>query len=200
MADYLYALAADAAPQSIPRGFAGHHDWDAIDDQEKARRGWVAAQPPAFDPDFERLDISFAQTEDGVWQATYAIVAGDLDRAMTAALAKIADRRWRAEIGGMSFGGQNIPTDREVSQPRILAQGLDARTDPSAEVENWKAGPGVYLTLDNATLQALATALKAHIQACFNREAEISTLLMGKRKVETLRATLAEELDKGWPA
>lgn len=199
MTEYLYAMAAGGAPQTIPRGFGGHHDWDAVDDAEKARRGWVRAEPPAVDPDFERVAVEFVESEDG-WRATYSVVPVDLDVALANAFRLLADRAWRAEVGGMTFNGAPIPTDREVTQPRAISVGIAAQNDPALTVTNWKLAPGVFLTLDNAKLVALGKAMSAHVQGRFDREAEISALLTSKRKTETVRATLAAEIDKGWPA
>jgi len=199
MTEYLYALATNPGPQTIPRGFGGFYDWGAIDDAEKARRGWVRAAPPIVDPDFERAAVTFAEGEDG-WQATYSVVPVDLDTALANAFRLLADRAWRAEVGGMTFNGALIPTDREVTQPRAISVGIAAQNDPDLTVTNWKLAPGVFLTLDNARLIELGKAMSAHVQARFDREAAISKLLLAKRKTESVRATLAEELDKGWPA
>lgn len=199
MTEYLYALATNPAPQNIPRGFEGHYDWDAIDDAEKARRGWVRSTPPTVDPDFERVAVAFAEGDDS-WQATYSVLPVDLDVALASAFRILADRAWRAEVGGMMFNGAPIPTDREVTQPRAISVGIAAQNDPDLTVTNWKLAPGVFLTLDNARLIELGKAMSAHVQARFDREAAITKLLQAKKKTESIRATLAEELDKGWPA
>nr|USU32888.1 DUF4376 domain-containing protein [Methylobacterium sp. OTU13CASTA1] len=201
MSDGMYYLATMERPaaQALPPVFAGRYDLGALGDTELACIGWVRAAPPTVDPDFERVAVAFAEGEDG-WQATYSVVPVDLDVALTNAFRILADRAWRAEVGGMMFNGAPIPTDREVTQPRAISVGIAAQNDPDLTVTNWKLAPGVFLTLDNARLIELGKAMSAHVQARFDREAAISKLLLAKKKTESVRATLAEELDKGWPA
>jgi hypothetical protein len=201
MSDGMYYLAtlANPAPQALPPVFAGRYDLRALDDNALARIAWVRAAPPTVDPDFERVAVAFAEGEDG-WQATYSVVPVDLPQALDNAFRLLATRAWMAEVGGMTFNGATIPTDREVTQPRAISVGIAAQNDPDLTVTNWKLAPGVFLTLDNARLIELGKAMSAHVQARFDREAAITKLLQAKKKTESISATLAEELDKGWPA
>lgn len=199
MTGYLYALADEPGPQAIPPGFGGHHDWDAIDDTERARRGWVREDSaPVVNLDWERLVRTFAKDAGGVWTVSYSIVAGNFDRAMQAALSAVANRRWQAEVGGISLNGLQVPTDRETQAivDRICKAFDDG--DITGDVE-FKS-PAGFVTVNEPIIKAIKRAGAQHVQACFSRESDITALLMTKRKTETVRATLADELDKGWPA
>lgn len=81
--------------------------------------------------------------------------------------AEIADSRWRAETGGITLNGVDVATDRE-SQALLTAAVLKAQDDPNYMV-NWKARNG-WFQLDAATLIAIADAVRAHVQSCFDKE------------------------------
>ena len=89
--------------------------------------------------------------------------------AAAAAKAEIASRRYAAETAGIVVGGIPIKTDRE-SQALITGAALAAIQDPSYSCR-WKTGTGDFITVDAATIIAVATAVRAHVQACFDQEA-----------------------------
>ena len=99
-------------------------------------------------------------------------------------LAEIAAARFQAETGGVEIQGMRIPTDRQ-SQGMITGAALQASLDP-AYVCQWKTAGG-FVTLDAAAILAVAGAVRAHVQAQFDREAELA----GAVAV----ATTGEELD-----
>ena len=101
---YLLATSASPAPQSIPQGFAGHFDWPAISDEEKARRGWVKYEPPAFDPHYQRAVPNFDEGEDGVWRVTSAVeFVEDYEAVLAWLLGRLATKRWEIETGGTAL-------------------------------------------------------------------------------------------------
>lgn len=102
--------------------------------------------------------------------------------------AAIAARRWAAESGGMTFNGVAIHTD-DRSRANILGAYLEAIEDPDYSV-SWKSADGAFYTLDAAQVIALARALRAHVQACFNREAVI---------LDAFDAGDPYDIDQGWP-
>jgi hypothetical protein len=109
-------------------------------------------------------------------------------------IAKLANVRWQKETGGMSFNGMPLSTD-VVSQTKYIGALVGVQIDPLTTL-NWKLSDGTFVTLDAAAITAVAMAVRAHIQACFDNEA-------------TIRATIEiaddqEELDLidinvGWP-
>ena len=104
--------------------------------------------------------------------------------------ALIAARRWQAETGGISLNGMHIDTGRD-SQALITGATVQAMLDPAYSLR-WKA-PAGFVDLTAEQIIGVATAARAHVQACFNREAEL---------LDALEAgTFAPEmLDQGWPA
>jgi hypothetical protein len=81
--------------------------------------------------------------------------------------------------------GTVVKTDRE-SQALLTAAVLKAQDDPDYVV-NWKAKNG-WFQLDAATLIAIADAVRAHVQACFDKERELQEKIMAATSIEELEA------------
>jgi hypothetical protein len=101
--------------------------------------------------------------------------------------AEIAAARYNAEIAGVTVNGISIKTDRE-SQGLITGAALQALQDPTYTC-NWKTENG-FVTLTAEQIQAVAVAVRQHVQACFDREAG----LIGQIKNATTQAELEEIL------
>lgn len=83
-----------------------------------------------------------------------------------------AQKRWEKETGGIEVNGQIIDTSRE-SQAMITGAYAYSQANP-AETIQFKAASG-WVTLDAPTLAAIATAVGAHVQACFALEASVAS-------------------------
>lgn len=103
---------------------------------------------------------------------------------------QIADRRWQAEVAGITVNGMAVATDRD-SQSLITGAALAAMRDP-AYVCRWKTATG-FVELNAEQLTAVADTVRAHVQACFDREAA----LLAELDAGTLTPELIET---GWPA
>lgn len=84
--------------------------------------------------------------------------------------ASIAQARYEAEIAGVD----GIKTDRE-SQALITGAGLKAMQD-STYVCRWKSESG-FIELNATQIIAVADAVRAHVQSCFDHEAELLPLI-----------------------
>ena len=113
-----------------------------------------------------------------------------LEELKAAKLAELAEARWRAETGGVSAGGMTVRTDRE-SQAMITGAALQAMMDPEYSCR-WKAGEG-FVTLDARTILGAAMAVRAWVQGCFDREAELAAAVAAATTKEEVAAI-------GWPA
>lgn len=101
----------------------------------------------------------------------------------------IAARRYLAEISGITINGMSVETD---DRAKLLINGaaLEAVIDPDYAMQ-WKAGEG-FVELTGAQVIGIARAVRAHVQACFDREAELLA--------ELEAGTLTDEmLEQGWP-
>lgn len=105
-------------------------------------------------------------------------------------LAAIAARRYQAETGGFEFNGFTINTE-DRSKLLIDGAALEATLDPEYTLR-WKT-PSGFVGLNAGQVIVVARAVRAHVQACFDRE----DVLMA----EVEAGTYSEEmLEEGWPA
>lgn len=98
--------------------------------------------------------------------------------------AEIAAARYEAEIAGTTVNGILIDTGRD-SQALITGAALAAVIDDSYSL-NWKTENG-FIHLTASEIIAVAQAVRAHVQACFDREGELVA--------QVDAATTKEELD-----
>ena len=96
----------------------------------------------------------------------------DRGAALAQALANLKLARDAAIARGIEVNGLHVQTD-DLSQSRLTAAALAARLDPEATVR-WKLATGAFVELTAPQIIALALAVRAHVQACFDREAELA--------------------------
>ena len=99
--------------------------------------------------------------------------------------AQIAAARYEAEIAGVTLDGVTVKTDRQ-SQALITGAALAASQDPAYTVI-WKAAGG-FVTLSAEQIIAAAQAVRAHVEACFSREAELSSAVDAAKSAKAVRA------------
>lgn len=88
---------------------------------------------------------------------------------------EIAQARYNAEIAGVTFNGVLVKTDRET-QAVLTAACLQAYIDSGYSL-NWKTGDGTFVSLPAEQIMAFGTAVRAHVQSCFDHEAELIPLI-----------------------
>ena len=103
--------------------------------------------------------------------------------------ALIAARRFQAETGGAVVEGLAVNTERD-SQSLLTGAAFAASLDPDYRIK-WKTASG-FAELTGEQVIALATAVRAFVQACFNREAELLGFVADG-------SITAEMLEEGWP-
>lgn len=108
-----------------------------------------------------------------------------------AALKKsIAAARYEHEISGIVVSGMEVDTGRD-SQGLIAGACLAAVIDPNYVV-NWKCAEGIFLPLTATQIIGVATAVRAHVQACFDRESVLLSAVADE-------SYTPEMLTQGWP-
>ncbi len=105
-------------------------------------------------------------------------------------LGLIAARRYDAEIGGAEFNGIQLNTERD-SQGLILGAALEAFMNPDYHVY-WKT-PAGFISLDASTVLLVAKTIRAHVQACFDREAALIAAVESGTYTDAM-------LNEGWPS
>ncbi|WP_129590279.1 DUF4376 domain-containing protein [Roseovarius nitratireducens] len=101
---------------------------------------------------------------------------------------RIKERRDKAMIGGVIVNGISIATD-DLSQQRITGAALAAQIDSTTTVQ-WKMPDSTFAVLDAAQITGIAQAVRAHVQACFDREAELLSALFSGEPYD---------IETGWP-
>jgi len=165
------------------------------DDATLSMLGYARIQPTPR-PEGDVVTEGKPEQRDGVWYQTWEVrefTAEELaerEQQQRDELAQqIAERRWQAEVAGIDVGGMHIDTGRD-SQALITGATVQAMLDPSYALR-WKTPDG-FVDLTAEQIIGVATAARAHVQACFNREAEL---------LDALEAGTftPEMLDQGWP-
>lgn len=127
---------------------------------------------------------------DGRATATYPVLdyspdeaAGILEAAKSAKRAEIASARFEAETAGID----GIRTDRE-SQSLITGAALKAMQDSEYSCR-WKTEAG-FVELTSLQISAVADAVRAHVQGCFDREAELLQLIEAAETLDGLEVIM----------
>ena len=103
---------------------------------------------------------------------------------------RIAERRWSAEVAGVTVSVMRVETD---DRAKLLINGaaVEAMIDPEY-VMSWKTDDG-FVELTGAQVIGIARAVRSHVQACFDREAELIALVESGKMTD-------QALDEGWPS
>ena len=152
----------------------------------------VVGNQPEHDPSTQRLVGPTLVLDGDHVTATWTVeslsaeeIAGKLAAAKSAKNSEIAAARYAAEIAGVAVGGVTIRTDRE-SQALITGAALKATQDGTYSC-TWKTESG-FVTLDSATIIAVADAVRTHVQTCFDAEAAKCMLIDAAQTVEDVEA------------
>lgn len=137
----------------------GHHDFSLRGDGAIVLDGPID-EPAVVLPPLAPEDLAAAEA------------AIEADPAALAAYA--AAVRFAVETGGITVLGVTVDTSRE-SQAMITGAHAFALATPAAVISYKSAGG--FVTLDAATMVAVAPAVGQHVQACFAREAEVATAI-----------------------
>ncbi len=109
-------------------------------------------------------------------------------------LADLANVRWQKETGGTTYNSMSLATDSE-SQTKYVGAVVAAQLSPLISLQ-WKLADGTFVTLDATAITEIAMAVRAHIQACFDREAQ----LLAEIETSTNKTELdAIDINVGWP-
>lgn len=84
--------------------------------------------------------------------------------------AEVAKSRYDAEVAGIDFYGARIATD-DRSQSKIAGAAMKAMQEPTYTC--WWKGESGWVQLDASTILAIADAVRAHVQACYDREMDL---------------------------
>lgn len=136
------------------------------------------------------LFLRITQETDGIWRLVDGkVLKGERPAPVPDYAQLVAVERYKREATGVNVDGLQIETTRD-SQALIASTGLSAVLDPEYRC-NFKTVGG-FVEIGSAQIITIAKAVRAHVQACFDRELTL------------LRAIEAGEyhddmLSQGWP-
>ncbi|MHC8343349.1 DUF4376 domain-containing protein [Pseudomonas sp. RT6P73] len=139
----------------------------------------------------EALWLRLTQETDGQWtiDAAGTIAKQPLPDIEQDVVQLIARTRFEHEAAGFIIDGLAIESTRD-SQALIASAGLSALIDPDYRC-NFKTANG-FVEIGAVQILAIANAVRAHVQACFDRELALL------RAIEAGTYS-ADMLNEGWP-
>jgi hypothetical protein len=108
-----------------------------------------------------------------------------------AALTALAAKRYEVETGGIIVNGVAVATD-DRSKTLLLGARLEALMNPATSLR-WKTSDG-FVPLSGSQIITISGAVRAHVQACFDREAELAA------RIAAADDPVAVDISSGWPA
>lgn len=172
-----------------------------ITDEDRAEFGMIptVTETPEFNPEHTICTMNpyEAWVVTDVATATYTLTDRNVDDRKEELLSRLAAKRWEVETGGIKINGSSIRTD-EVGQGKITGALALMDKAPGLSSIDWEGQPGVWVTLDKATLEAIGVAVGMHVQACFSRARVISEAIQEASNHDELDDAQAE-IETGWP-
>lgn len=132
--------------------------------------------------------------ENGAWKERWLVNEISLDEAKAAMLSALAAIRYGRETGGIILQGTPFKTDRET-QAILTGAFVMASADANFTI-TWKSAPGVHTPIDAQTILAVGAAVTAHVQTCFEHEADLAAAVIAAQDATELDAI---DITKGWP-
>lgn len=110
---------------------------------------------------------------------------------LEAALAALSAKRYEVETGGIIVNGLPVATD-DRAKTLLLGARLEVLGNPTLTLR-WKTADG-FVALSATQIVAISSAVRAHVQACFNREADLSALISAAADPSSV------DISTGWPS
>jgi hypothetical protein len=140
------------------------------------------------------FDTRWYRWRDGA--LAYDMPAEILEQRRSALRARLAERRWRAETRGVAITGFDARIDTSRESQAMMSGALLAGQYSVVDTFDWKIGPGVWVEITNAQLVVIASAVAAHVQACFSNERAIENEITAAMSIADLNAI---DINAGWP-
>lgn len=102
----------------------------------------------------------------------------------------VANRRFTAEVAGLTVGGISVFTDR-TTQNKLTAVALRAYRSPEYTV-NWKTTDGSFVNLNADLILFIADTVCDYVQECYAREGMLNYAIATGTYTDDM-------LEQGWP-
>lgn len=178
--------ALDNPSVSFPAEWGG----GAINDSEYALVESVS--PPSVNVGwfFTEVNPTYSNNK---WEQTWSVSLYDKPQLKQI----VTGYRYNVETGGVMVNGYPFSTDRESQTKYIAAVVAAAQAeDPSTFLITWKTADDQFVPLTVTDISSVTTAIRQHVQNCFDKEAEYYHL------IDTANNSVLETTDftAGWPS
>ena len=196
-----YARMVAGVWQDMSLGFAAGDADDAVqypagwidgaeDDERKALGAVAIVEDPAPATSQQLLGQELVDVG-GVPHRSW--VLPPVEQTRTARLAELAALRWdKQQI--VAWNGRSVPAD-DVTTGRIVASIVRAQVAGGAGFPiRWKLGDSDFVDLSLADLTGYGIAIGAHLQACYDHEADLAAQVAASADPTSI------DITAGWPA
>ena len=114
-----------------------------------------------------------------------------LDQQRSDRLGVLADRRWRAT---QRFTYDGVETQADPAISAVTAAVVSSQFMAPGSTRTWKLADGAFRTWSVNDIVAFGMAISAHVQACFNREADLAADIAGSDDPDAI------DIESGWPS
>jgi outer membrane protein assembly factor BamB len=155
---------------------------------------------------YQREGAESGALDGDVWKITVSAEDLSLDQAKAQALSEIASTRYAVETGGVVVAGKFYSTGRDSQAAIARATGtVDWKCNATVtrDMQQQLDGPTVAtvcvsdVEFASSDMDAVKTAVEAHVAAAYAREAE---LMAGINAADSVAALRAIDLTTGWAA
>jgi hypothetical protein len=163
-------------PVELPKNWMNVSSLDALEPMDLAALGWKPAvdEIPKFDVYAETCRRAGWVVHKDRVTAKYEVEDKPLDQVKREAKARVAARRYAAEVGGIGVDGGIIDTSREA-QAKLTGAHLLVSRDPEQAID-WKTVDG-WIQLKPERVLELAAMVSLHVQVCYSRERMICEVI-----------------------
>ena len=158
-----------------------------------AALGAVVIVEPDPAPEGQRIASTALEVDgDAVLRvATYEAI--DLTDLKQQAIAEVSNRRWERT---QTFTYDGVVTQADPAISAVTAAVVASQFMPPETIRTWKLADGEFRQWDLQAIIAFGMAISAHVQLCFDREAELSDLI---EEADTFAELNAIDRTTGWP-
>lgn len=100
----------------------------------------------------------------------------------------ISQAKRKALYASTTLNGMSIKTD-EATMSRLNGAAVSVLLDSSYEIPNWELEDNSTITLTGPQILAAATAVRDHVQACYDRTAAL----------RAMESPTEADINSGWP-
>jgi hypothetical protein len=125
----------------------------------------------------------------------YMAPVRDLEAEKASKLAAVQAKKCAVRDGGFLVDAVRFDSDMPA-QLAYMSLAMELMSNPTYTTD-WKASGNFWVTMDATGFAKVRAGIKAHIEACFARQAQLDYLVQNAASVEELDAI---SIDTGWPS